>query len=217
MSNAGNLPIDLGKIDIDPKEMMFSMYLPISVPGSADYTLIPNLNVFIPLIETTRNDCRQIFTDSYVYLTAKTLWVEGDYIGNRPGWHIDGYGTDDLNYIWADHAPTEFLEVHPVINLSDDCDKSLGQMEALAKCSNENAFHTYPDKHLLRLDNTVIHRSPIGFKSGMRTFVKISISPERYNLEGNAVNHLLPETHWALVPRQIVRNHPFYKNSDFIK
>lgn len=226
MSLAGNLPTDLGIIDLDPSEMMFWMYLPISVPNSLVYNLPPNLRMFSPLIDIARADAGDFFIDSYVYLTAKTLWVEGDYIGNRPGWHIDGYGTNDLNYIWADRAPTEFMKVDPMVSLSDDCDISLKQMEDLAAWGEQLgmmlgkqycSFHTYPDKHLLKLDNTVIHRSPVGFGSGMRTFVKISISPERYNLKGNSINHLLPETHWPLVDRQIVRNHPTYKNSDFIK
>lgn len=230
MSIAGYLPKDLGLIDLDPSEMMFWMYLPISVPDDDHYHLPENLMVFSSLIDEAQKDAGALFRSSYVYLTAKTLWVQDGYIGNRPGWHIDGYGTDDLNYIWADRAPTEFLQVEPPVELSDDCDESLKQMEELAYFGElpsgaspirnkdlEIWKKTYPDKHLLRLDNTNIHRSPEMFKSGMRTFVKISISPERYNLKGNAINHLLPETHWPLIDRRIARNHPTYKNSDFIK
>ncbi|WP_259384425.1 hypothetical protein, partial [Bacillus thuringiensis] len=58
-----------------------------------------------------------------------------------------------------------------------------------------------------RLDQRVIHRSPVNFEAGMRTFVKVSISADRYDLEGNSINHLLPDR-WPLRPRQVERNHP---------
>jgi hypothetical protein len=216
----GSPPKDLGLIDLSPSEMMFWMYLPISVPGDHSFHLPDNLRHFIPIIRGARWDDPERFLDNYVYLTAKTLWVEGGYIGNRPGWHIDGYGTDDLNYIWPDRAPTVFLIQQNRWMLSEDCDESLKQMAKIgryAEAFDHAGLRTYPDKHLLRLDNTVLHRSPTGFESGMRTFVKVSLSSDRYNLKGNSVNHLLPETHWPLVDRQEVRNHPAFKNSDFIK
>jgi hypothetical protein len=104
--------------------------------------------------------------------------------------------------------------------LSDDCDESLRQMEKIgrfAEAYNHAGMRTYPDKHLLRLDNKVIHRSPVGFEPGMRTFVKVSLSHDRYNLKGNSINHLLPQTHWPLVDRQEVRNHPATREADFSK
>lgn len=207
MSFAGNLPKDLGLIDISPTEMMFWMYLPISIPGSSTYRLPTNLHVFGEIVSAAKEADPDAFHERYVYLTAKTLWVGGEYIGNRPGWHIDGYGTDDLNFIWADRAPTDFMFARRT--LSDDCDESLAEMAAMGPVAETlGAITQYPDKHLLRLDNTVIHRSPVGFAPGMRSFVKVSLSHDRYNLKGNAVNPLLPETKWALVDRQETRNHP---------
>jgi hypothetical protein len=220
MSPAGDPPKDLGLIDLSPSEMMFWMYLPISEPGMSSYHMPTNLHQFAEIVSAVKADDPEVFTDRYVYLTAKTLWVEGGYIGNRPGWHIDGYGTDDLNYIWCDRAPTEFLTQQNRWMLPDDCDESLRMMEKIARFAqayNHVGLRTYPDKHLLRLDNTVIHRSPVGFDAGMRTFVKVSLSHDRYNLKGNSVNHLLPGTRWPLVDRQEVRNHPAFKNSDFFK
>lgn len=225
MSKAGNLPEDLGLIDLDPTEMMFWMYCPIKIPYDQIY-LPSNLKQYAPLVQKVLG--REYVGSSYMYLTAKTLWVDGNYIGNRPGWHIDGYGTDDINYIWSDRAPTEFLHSNSedLWDLSDDCDQSLRQMSLLAGFAKAKIpskqgiigeFKTYSNKHLLRLDNTVIHRSPEKFESGMRTFVKISISKEQYNLKGNSINHLIPESHWQLVDRQEVRNHPVYKNSDYVK
>lgn len=216
MSLAGNLPVDLGRVDLAPSEMMFWMYLPISVPSDHNYRLPANLRQFAEIVTAVKESDPSGFFLRHAYLTAKTLWVEGGYIGNRPGWHIDGYGTNDVNYIWSDRAPTNFLDMPGGIDLSDDCDVSMQEMHtyALRPAMYGGAIVTYPDKHLLRLDNTVVHRSPKEFSPGFRTFVKVSLSHDQYNLKGNSVNHLLPETHWPLVDRQAVRNHPATKESD---
>jgi hypothetical protein len=199
-------PKDLGLFDLNPTEMMFWMYLPISMPGDHTFHLPPNLRQFIPLIREARWDDMEAFVDNYVYLTAKTLWVEGDYIGNRPGWHCDGFGTDDVNYIWCDRAPTEF--VLGAFRVSTDCAVSMQQMEQIgAQAEAFRSITTYPDKHLLRLDRTVMHRSPRLFEPGMRTFVKVSVSKDRYDLIGNSINHEIGEL-GPMVERQTTRNHP---------
>lgn len=204
---AGGLPLDLGKIDLNPVEMMFWMYCPISTPEmGTDYKLPDNLRQFIPIIHAIGPGDVALFRDRYVYLTAKTLWVAGDYIGNRPGWHIDGFGTDDVNYIWSSRAPTEFID--GAFRLSTDCAMSMAQMEGLGHMAESlGIVQTFPDKHLLRLDNKVIHRSPAKFEPGMRTFVKVSLSKDRYDLQGNSINHRLPDL-GPMVERKQERNHP---------
>jgi hypothetical protein len=197
----GDLPEDLSLIDLSPTEMMFWMYCPVVTPTGA--YLPENLSQFRPILRACFEREGLPIQDKYVYLTAKTLWVSGDYIGNRPGWHSDGFGTDDVNYIWYDRAPTEFYQGRLI--LPTQCDDAMKRMEDAA---NERrwAWQTFPDKHLLRLTPSVIHRSPVSFEPGMRTFVKVSISRDQYNLEGNSVNHGLPSA-WQAVPRKLERNH----------
>lgn len=214
MAMIGNLPTDLGLIDINPTEMMFWLYCPIKLPNTSSMSIPANLRHFSPILEKVWEDLstpflsgRQslpVWRDSYVYLTAKTLFVSGDYIGNRPGWHCDGFGTDDMNYIWYDSAPTDFLKCESTFNVSDDCSESMISMEAAADFGKHIQ---YPNKHLLKLDPTVIHRSPVIFKAGIRTFVKVSLSKDIYNLEGNSINHNLP-LKTEFLPRGIERNHP---------
>lgn len=199
----GDLPEDLGLIDLSPVEMMAWLYCPISVASGWSIVLPPNLEQFRPIIEAVWKRDNLRCKGQYVYLTAKTLWVEGSNIGNRPGWHSDGFGTDDVNYIWYDRSPTEFLE--DAFTLPADCADAMERMDARARVAG--VLRTFPDKHLLRLTPSCIHRSPVKFEPGMRTFVKVSISPNRYDLEGNSINHGLAER-WPLVPRQMVRNHP---------
>lgn len=207
----GNPPIDLGLIDLHPEEMMFWLYCPIKVPLRS--VVIPaNLRQFSPIVDAVRSHCMGDESDahrwgaSYVYITAKTLFVTADNPGNRPGWHSDGFMTDDLNFIWYDGNPTLFWEPYRLVNFSEDDQLSLSEMEAIA--SKHSQFHrTYPNKRLLRLDETVIHRVADVTKPGVRTFVKISISRDRYNLVGNSINHDL-NLGWDYVGRSDERNQP---------
>lgn len=199
----GTLPEDLGLLDLSPVEMMCWMYCPVMTPTSL-LTLPPNLAQFRLLVERALDREGAGLDDKYVYLTVKTLWVAGDYIGNRPGWHSDGFGTDDVNYIWYDRAPTEFVEVAGGFDLPADCANA---MELMGVAAEAGRIVTFPDKHLLRLTPSAVHRSPVDFAPGMRAFVKVSVSADRYNLEGNSINHGLAER-WSLVPRKPERNHP---------
>lgn len=219
----GKLPEDLGLVDINPTEMLFHMYMPISLPGMTVAIIPDHLWAFRPLVNMARENDPQRFKDEYVYLTAKTLWVSGSYIGNRPGWHSDGFGTDDLNYIWADRAPTDFLHVvkHQYDWMDGDdfgvyfddcqadaCNRFYEFCDILAgRLGDQSAIKHFEDKHLLKLDPSVIHRSPVDFEEGMRSFAKVSISKDVYNLEGNASNPLL-ETGWEMKKRTVERNHP---------
>jgi hypothetical protein len=196
----GDLPEDLGLVNLSPTEMMAWLYCPVSIPGRHEVILPDNLRRFWVLLEGVRARDPARFRSEYVYLTVKTLYVQG--VANRPGWHTDGFGTGDLNFIWYDRAPTEFIEGE--LNLPEDCADSMALMTRYA---DGRRIVTYPAKHLLRLTPSVIHRAPEGFEPGMRTFIKVSISPDRYNLEGNSINHLLTGE-WPMEKRQAARNHP---------
>jgi hypothetical protein len=196
---AGTAPVRIGRIAVKASEMMFVQYMPIHLPERGT-RVPPHLMCFEPLIAVALRERRP---DQYVYLTAKHLYVTPGNVGNRPGWHTDGFGTDDINYIWCDRVPTEFC-VQP-FELSDDCDESMAQMEAQARYEN---IRTYGENMLLRLDSAVVHRPPVLVEpNGYRTFVKVSISRDLYNLEGNAHNYLF-DYDWPMVPRDVKRNHP---------
>jgi len=205
----GGLPVDLGFIDLSPSEMMFWLYCPIKLPGMQSVSAPDNLAQYRPLWEAARADCAGIWGDCYAYITAKTLWVTPENPGNRPGWHSDGFLTDDLNYIWADANPTVFFFDGSQHALSADHNASLAEMDALCEEPVAAAFdhRTYPVKHLLRLDQTVLHKVATNISPGIRTFVKISVSRHRYALRGNSINHeLAPD--WQYQGRQAERNCP---------
>jgi len=193
----GTAPKILGEFDIEATEFCYVQYLPISLPGSVYWQLPANLEWVRPLL-----GCVEADVDDYVYVTAKNMFVSGSDCGNRPGWHSDGFGTDDLNYIWCDRSPTEFA-IQP-FKLSADCSASMQEMEDQFVHGTEIV---YPPKTLLLLDQGVIHRTPTFCAPGYRTFVKISVSKHRYNLKGNAHNYLL-DYDWEMVERTVERNHP---------
>lgn len=196
----GALPEDLGLIDISPVEMMFWLYCPISSPGELE-EVPSNLQQFGPILDAVFQDDPERYDNSYVYLTAKTLYVSGDG-ANRPGWHADGFGTDDLNYVWYDRAPTQFIE--DAFELPSGCADA---MTVMARRAANRPIVTFPNKHLLRLTPAVIHRVQPNVEPGVRTFVKVSLSKDRYNLEGNSVNHRMRQR-WPMLPRDAERNHP---------
>ncbi len=200
----GLRPAHLGLVDITPKEMLFWLYCPIKLPHG-DMVLPPNLEQFRPLLLRVWDDVpAQKWRERYVYLTAKTLWVSPENPGNRPGWHSDGFMTSDLNYIWSDTNGTLFWVPDEPTTFVQDHEKSLVEMHDAAECG---PVATYPDRHLLRLDQSVIHRVADVTKAGMRSFVKVSISEHEYRLAGNSINHALP-TSWEYADRKAERNTP---------
>ncbi|WOF74182.1 hypothetical protein QMT40_001829 [Parvibaculaceae bacterium PLY_AMNH_Bact1] len=200
----GTAPEDLGLIDLSPTEMMYWLYCPIKLPRG-DLTVPANLRQFRPVVARVRQNLSQwAWDESYVYLTAKTLWVSQTEPGNRPGWHSDGFMTDDVNYVWSDSEGTLFWEPEELCMFSQDHVASLPEMEREA----EGGPHkTYPDKHLLKLDERVIHRVPDFAEPRIRSFVKVSVSRHRYPLIGNSINHEL-NCDWDQVERAEDRNCP---------
>jgi hypothetical protein len=204
MAKYGKPPIDLGRNDLSPVEMMFWLYCPVKMAGDTQLVIPDNLTQFTPLLDLARDDCSSRWRDSYIYLSAKRLFVSPENPMNRPGWHSDGFMTDDLNYVWSDRDGTFFWEPETLVDFTQNHEASLPEMEAKA---SQGPIITYPDKHFLRLDETVIHRVADLSGSHLRSFVKISVSQHQYNLVGNSINHRLPND-WYFAPRSETRNHP---------
>src|SRR3546814_16127236 len=86
----GGRPFNLGRIKLDPKEMMFWLYCPIKLPRRptdkrAELALSypANLAQFEPIVDRAIRSLEMDLDDRYIYLTAKTLWVTADNPGNR--------------------------------------------------------------------------------------------------------------------------------------
>ncbi len=199
----GALPECLGEVDIDVSdaEMCFVQYLPVRIPLQKSSLVIPhNLQKYKLLVEIATleeylrgNNCQ------HIYLTVKRVYGTG----NREGWHCDGFGTDDVNYIWYDSHPTEFLG--KTLVLPHNHSESMDLMNL--SISERDIMERFPSKHLIRMNQSSIHRVNPEVFTGLRTFVKISFSDSKYNLKGNAHNYGL-DYDWVMVDRKAERNDP---------
>lgn len=206
MKHYGSMPKQLGVIALKPSEVFYYLYLPISLARSTRCALPKSLQFALPMIQAIRADEPTRFVNEYVYITAKRMIVGGDVSPNRPGYHSDGFMSDDLNYVWYDCMPTLFSASK--FEVTQCHRKSLSEFEQQARPQDSIAF---PNGTLLKLDETCIHKVAKSDTQRLRTFLKVSISPDRYNLEGNSRNYDL-NYDWPMLPRTThVRNTPSSK------
>jgi hypothetical protein len=203
----GQLPAVLGEYNIDCKEMMFYQYLPIKMPSTPNPAYEERLKCFDRIVGVICCDFIGVYgldnyMASYVYLTAKYMYQTPECSFNRTGYHSDGFMTDDINYIWCDKNPTVFNSSD--FDLPMDDQLSLIKMKQQAKIENEI---TYPENYLLRLDQFNIHKVADIQHPGMRTFLKVSFSKDKYDLVGNSHNYSL-DYNWEMKQRSQSRNIP---------
>ena len=200
-------PKFLGCYDIGVKEMFSYTYLPVKFPKYCDPKYEERLKVFDPIIGSVCCDFIGEFgldkyVNSYIYVTAKNLHQKNGNYFNRGGYHSDGFGTDDINYIWSNNQPTVFN--HTNFDLSSDDQLSLKEMEEQALSEND---YTYLNNSLLRMDQFSIHKVSEEIYNGVRCFLKISFSKDKYDLVGNSHNYKL-DYRWNMRPRSKSRNVP---------
>lgn len=206
----GGPPKDLGRWDGQCEEMLFYQYFPVKLSGTEtmDYSCLERRLLwtadFIGMCACDFVSFRGLneFVQSNIYLTAKHLWVSTGENMNRPGWHSDGFGTPDVNYVWSNCVPTIFND--GPFDLPEDDVESIVEMGRQVQLS-EN--YTFPDCHVLRMDEKVIHQTGSPTENQLRTFLKLSFSRDRYDLLGNAVNPVL-DYDWEMRPRSKHRNTP---------
>lgn len=208
MDYYGQKPTIIRQLQIECKEMMFYQYLPIKLKGMTGFVLEERLMKFSELIVETLSDYKNTFgeerfNESYIYLTVKRQYISRDKSMSRPGYHSDGFLTDDINYIWSDQNPTIFNSTR--FNLTLDDKESLNEMQNQALKENE---FIHANNTILRLNQYNIHKvNDVSKFEGMRTFAKVSFSLDRYDLEGNSHNYEL-DYDWEMKPRKNERNIP---------
>lgn len=205
----GKPPIIIDEYQIDVSEMMYYQYYPVMVPSKPMVLSIESrLNVFADIIGHCIIHEKHKFGNDfkYAYVSAKNIFCPTGSNINRPGWHSDGFLSDDVNYIWSNTLPTEFIVGHWLLGeqIPEDHEKSLKVFEDLA---SESDILTCDENVLYRLDQSVIHRPAINHGPAMlRCFLKVSLSNDVYNLKGNSVNYSLPSIDYK--ERDFDRNHP---------
>lgn len=208
----GGPPVEIGNFENVSDEMFFYQYLPICLAGKNKLVIPPQLKIFegfvrcctFDFVENILRGNEKDAIQHYAYLTAKRLYVSSSSNLNRPGWHSDGFMTDDINYIWSDVIPTEYI-TGEFDNVPQDHSKSLDFFSDLAMTKEIKTCYC---NTIYRLDDTVIHRSaPYIGPPRIRTFLKLSFSKDKYNLKGNSHNYDL-DYRWEMKARNFERNHP---------
>lgn len=199
-------PHNLGIFPIKVDEYFSYTYLPIKLAGQFGLTIEKRLQIFNPIIGRVCCDfIGECSLDAFVrhnlYLTAKHQFQRSGVGFNRPGWHSDGFGTEDISYIWSNTQPTIFNR--GPFELSPDDTLSMIEMEQQAK--EENNF-TFPNNSVLRMDQFTIHKVA-EYENGNRAFIKLCFSKDEYKLLGNSINYEL-DYKWEYKARQTERNIP---------
>lgn len=203
----GQQPKVIGKYMVECNEMMFYQYLPIKFPNETNPLYEARLKCFDAIVGSSCCDYVADFgldkyVESYVYLTAKYQFQPKGCSYNRMGWHCDGFMTDDINYVWCDTLPTVFNKSNFILTLDDRVSMKEMQDQALP----ENDFY-YCDNDLLRLNQLNVHKVAEVKEEGMRAFLKLSFSKDRYDLIGNSHNYLI-DYNWEMKKRSVERNIP---------
>ena len=194
--DCGYAPIPISDQKLEPQEFMYYLYLPISLKYSYGVSLPDRLRFVNPLITLVCRDADWV--DKYIYLTVKSMFVDSQCIGNRGGWHIDGFQSNgDLNYIWYSENPTEFA-VQEFVNIPNDDEQSMVEIEQQI---DHSKIKTYPAGWLLKLDEGVVHRATPNARACFRTFIKITVSDHQFKGFGNSRNYLL-DYDWPVSKRK---------------
>lgn len=212
----GNPPKQLNYHPIALREVMYYLYLPVRMRMATSGLRLPeNLRQVLPLLYTADRAVTDLQRDyAYTYVSARKGFATPDNPLNRPGWHCDGFGTDDLNFIWWKGPGTRFA-VQDFHDISGDHSRSLLQFGAQVNIP-ECIWKPAPE-HLYMIDPSVVHATPIIEAPGcMREYVKISYSNEKYNLENNSHNYLFDYA-WELHSRESIRNDPHNAQRDYKK
>lgn len=204
----GAKPIDLGSFYVPEKFGTYILYMPVLMPGS-ECRLPEGLKELEEVIYTSFLNYGWSY-DKYVYLSYECSYVKAGITQKRPGYHSDGFLTDDINFLWHSNTPTIFSKTQFKVDTNHNV--SMEQFEQQAKPEDE---FTMPNGHLLKLNQYVIHKAAVPTVDSVRTFVKISISNDMYNLKENTHNPLF-DYNWKMYDRNQVRNHPQIKEVDSV-
>lgn len=171
------------------------VYMCIKQARCSEYQIPDNLE---PLVNQLIGDIHRLSEDlyekdwtKYCYLTIKRQYVQPNTVGNRDGWHIDGFKSDQENFIWSDHStiPTEVCIGE--FDLTNDHEESLIEMQDQA---NKLFKYQLNSNTLYELNQECVHRPTVNNlnKAILRTFIKVTYSKELFNCFGNAWNYKLP-------------------------
>lgn len=197
------------KYDTSRLEFCNIVYMCIKDIGSSEYKVPDNIQSLVSNVIADVYKLSPSLYDNdwtkYCYLTIKKMYVQPNSYGNREGFHIDGFLSDQDNFIWSDCEATPTEVALGSFILSECHEKSLEEMSL----QSFNMFkHTLSTNVLYDMNQSCVHRPTTNRtdKAVLRTFIKITYSNELFNCYGNAWNYKLPHIKPS-EQRSEIRNH----------
>ena len=197
------------KYDTESLEFCNIVYMCIKQAGSSEYSVPDNLK---EIVDSVISDIYTLSPDlydndwtKYCYLTIKKMYVQPNSYGNREGFHIDGFLSDQENFIWSDCEETPTEVSIGKFELSNSHETSLTEMMVQASYNFTEQLKPF---NLYDMNHSIVHRPTknLNNEAVLRTFIKVTYSKELFNCVGNAWNYKLPHIRPA-VKRNQSRNH----------
>lgn len=185
------------------------VYMCIKNISCSEYQIPYNLEPFVnQVISDIYRLSANLYDDDwtkYCYLTIKRYYIQPNSLGNREGWHIDGFKSDQENFLWSDCDATPTEVALGGFELTNDHNASLGEMNTQASKMFQHQLDSF---RLYEMDKDCVHRPTYNNtdKAVLRTFVKVTYSKELFNCFGNAWNYKLPNIKPTSF-RNEIRNH----------
>lgn len=182
-------------INVDEVDYCSYVYMCIKQADMSEYHIPDNIQSVVNQVLTgIFRSSNYLYDNDYLYncyVTIKRGYVQPHTYGNRAGWHIDGFKSDQHNFIWFDSIPTEVCAGEFI--LSDDHNLSLIEMDTQS-FANDTFIHTLSPNTLYEMNQECVHRPTVNktSESVLRTFIKIAFSKDMFNGFGNAWNYKLP-------------------------
>lgn len=195
--------------DVESLEFCNIVYMCIKQAGSSEYSIPDNLK---ELVDSVISDIYTLSPElydndwtKYCYLTVKKMYVQPNSYGNREGFHIDGFLSDQENFIWSDCEGTPTEVSIGKFELSNSHETSLTEMMVQASYNFTEQLKPF---NLYDMNQSIVHRPTKNLNSEavLRTFIKVTYSKELFNCVGNAWNYKLPHIK-PTVKRNQSRNH----------
>ena len=195
--------------DVESLEFCNIVYMCIKQAGISEYSIPDNLK---ELVDSVISDIYTLSPElyendwtKYCYLTVKKMYVQPNSYGNREGFHIDGFLSDQENFIWSDCEATPTEVSIGKFELSNNHETSLTEMMVQASYNFTEQLKPF---NLYDMNQSIVHRPTKNLNSEavLRTFIKVTYSKELFNCVGNAWNYKLPHIKPA-VKRGQSRNH----------
>ena len=194
-------------VSVPLAEFCFYQDMPVKLAGQTVWRVEARLRPLEPLMLAAVKHFSMYhgsyeLRDRKVYLSCKRMPQGPGRPLSRPGWHCDGFLTPDITYLWSDNTPTEFSR--SAFDLLGGEHDSMARMEAQAR--PEDTF-SFQDRTLVTMDSRCVHRPSMPTVNGVRTFIKLAFSRDRFDLAGNAHNYALDYS-WPMRERMMERNVP---------